>query len=148
MLLQLYEYLLHNIRLFLLLYQRKNLLFKDTMLYNPVVRPVGFTIFWRVTDGIFTYRKDTVDEQDLYRSQTNKFDLVFLKLKTGNPVIYRDFRRFQAFRLLGARWDSNPRHSEPQALMPILSESLCTAQKYDSLKTAFAAILRLSLFLD
>ena len=62
MLLQLYEYLLHNIRFFLLLYQRKNLLFKDTTLYNPVVRPVGFTIFWRVTDGIFTYRKDTVDE--------------------------------------------------------------------------------------
>ena len=46
MLLQLYEYLLHNIRFFLLLYQRKNLLFKDTTLYNPVVRPVGFKCTW------------------------------------------------------------------------------------------------------
>ena len=142
MLLQLYEYLLHNIRLFLLLYQRKNLLFKDTMPYNPVVRPVGFTIFWRVTDGIFTYRKDTVDEQDLYRSQTNKFDLVFLKLKTGNPVIYRDFRRFQAFRLLGARWDSNPRHSEPQALIQNPWNPVCASSFPKTTKTRFAAILR------
>jgi len=50
--------------------------------------------------------------------------------------------------LEGARTDSNRRHSEPQALMPILSDSLCTVQKHDSLKTAFAAILRLSLFRD
>ena len=72
--------------------------------------------------------------------------LTFLEgMGIDNPCKYLTCRDLL---LLGARWDSNPRHSEPQALMPILSESLCTAQKYDSLKTAFAAILRLSLFLD
>ena len=54
----------------------------------------------------------------------------------------------QGVALEGARTDSNRRHSEPQAMKPILSDSLCTVQKHDSLKTAFAAILRLSLFRD
>ena len=45
-------------------------------------------------------------------SQTNKLDLVFLKLKKRKPLCLLGISDFSR---LGARTDSNRRHSEPQA---------------------------------
>ena len=45
-------------------------------------------------------------------SQTNKFDLVFLKLKNRKPLCLLGISDFSR---LGARTDSNRRHSEPQS---------------------------------
>ena len=45
-------------------------------------------------------------------SQTNKLDLVFLKLKNRKSLYLLGISDLY---WLGARWDSNPRHSEPQA---------------------------------
>ena len=50
-------------------------------------------------------------------SQTNKFDLVFLKLKNRKPLYLLGISDFS---WLGARTDSNRRHSEPQAIYQIL----------------------------
>ena len=45
-------------------------------------------------------------------SQTNKLDLVFLKLKNRKPLYLLGISDFS---WLGARTDSNRRHSEPQS---------------------------------
>ena len=45
-------------------------------------------------------------------SQTNKFDLVFLKLKNRKTLYLLGISDFSR---LGARTDSNRRHSEPQS---------------------------------
>ena len=42
--------------------------------------------------------------------------------KSGIPFVYWDFPILST---LGARWDSNPRHSEPQAIYQILRNPLC-----------------------
>ena len=76
-------------------------------------------------------------------SQTNKFDLVFLKLKNRKPLYLLGISDFSR---LGARWDSNPRHSEPQAITRIFSKPLCTSLFPRTEKTVFAAILRLFVF--
>ena len=52
----------------------------------------------------------------------------------------------QGFTLKGARWDSNPRHSEPQAITRIFSKPLCTSLFPRTEKNVFAAILRLFVF--
>ena len=48
-------------------------------------------------------------------SQTKKLELVLFKLKFREPFIYWDSRKFLLFSCLGARTDSNRRHSEPQS---------------------------------
>ena len=76
-------------------------------------------------------------------SQTNKFDLVFLKLKNRKTLYLLGISDFSR---LGARTDSNRRHSEPQAITRIFSNPLCTSLFPRIAKTMFAAILRLFVF--
>ena len=45
-----------------LFYERLYLFFKDAMFDYSIVRVVCLAILWRMTDGIFPYGKDAVDE--------------------------------------------------------------------------------------
>ena len=48
---------------FILFYKRLYLFFKDAMFDYSIVRVVCLAILWRMTDGIFSYGKDAVDEK-------------------------------------------------------------------------------------
>jgi len=71
-------------------------------------------------------------------------DQIVTKIKIKNCQIADNQRTWQF--ALGARTDSNRRHSEPQAITRIFSKPLCTSLFPRTEKTVFAAILRLFVF--